>query len=75
MNDQRPDDDRQIFRLRVIGVVVTLSLMVLLVLVDTFGRLLVDREFRVSDTIFFVLSGVFLTLLGIEGAARLFKRG
>lgn len=75
MADRLEPDDRQIRRLRVIGGVVTLALMTLLVVVDTFGRLYVDRDFRVSDTIFFILSGVFLTLLGIEGAARLLRRG
>lgn len=65
------DEARLRRRLRFISGIVILSLLSLLVIVDTFGRLLVRSDFRVSDLFLGTLSGVLLLLLGIEGFTRL----
>ena len=58
-------------RLRFIAGIVILALVALLVIVDSFGRLLVDRDFHVSELIVGSLIGALLGVLGIEGLSRL----
>ena len=70
-DDGRADESRLRRRLRFVSGIVILGLVVLLVVVDTFGRLLVDRDFRVSDLFLGTLTGALLLLLGIEGITRL----
>lgn len=57
-------------RLRVIAVGIMLLMVVLLVIVDTFGRLL-NPDFRVSELFFGTLVSAILMLLGIAGINRL----
>lgn len=46
-------------------------MIVLLVVVDTLGRLLVDPNFHASELFLGTLIGALLLLLGIEGVSRL----
>lgn len=46
-------------------------MIVLLVVVDTLGRLLVDPGFHASELFLGTLIGALLLLLGIEGVSRL----
>lgn len=54
--------------------VITL-LIVVLVILDSVGRLLVDPNFRTSDFIFGTLIGALLLLLGVETLNRLPRIG
>lgn len=47
-----------------------LILVILVVLVDTFGRLLVDENFRVSDLMLGTLIGALLLVIGIDVSKR-----
>ena len=62
------DDDER--RLRGRAALVLLGLIIILVLVDVFGRLLVDPSFRVSDLMMGTLIGAFLLLVGIDISHR-----
>ena len=46
-------------------------MIVLIVSVDTLGRLLVDPQFHASELFLGTLIGALLLLLGIEGVSRL----
>lgn len=63
-------EDRLLRRLRLTSGLVTLSMIVLLVFADTFGRLLIDREFHVSEIIFGTLCGSLVAFVGAEALAR-----
>ena len=64
-------EDKLRHRARLVAFWTFLVLASLLVLVDTFGRLLIDRDFHVSELIFGTLVGGILAALGIEGLSRL----
>jgi hypothetical protein len=66
-----PLEERLRRRLRIIAGGVFLALIVVLALVDTFGR---PAGLQVSEVIFGSLLGALLLILGVEGAARLVKR-
>jgi hypothetical protein len=51
---------------------VFLAINVVLVLGDVLGRLFIDRGFHVDPVVFGLAFGTTLTLLGLEGFARLF---
>jgi TRAP-type C4-dicarboxylate transport system permease small subunit len=53
-----------------VAAAVLLALIVLIVLVDVFGRLLVDSSFRISDLMLGTLIGALLLLVGIDVAKR-----
>lgn len=65
------DEARLLRRLRVISGLVVLALIALLVLVDSFGRLIVRNDFHVSELFLGTLVGALLLLVGIDVAARL----
>lgn len=65
------DEERLRGRLRRLAIVVVLALLVLLVVVDLFGRLLVRHDFHVSEVFLATITGALLVLLGVEGVARL----
>ncbi len=46
-------------------------MIVLLVVVDTLGRLFIDPSFRASELFLGTLIGALLLLLGVEGISRL----
>lgn len=58
--------------LRRSAVAVFLAINVVLVLGDVLGRLFIDRGFHVDPVVFGLAFGTTLTLLGLEGFARLF---
>jgi hypothetical protein len=66
-----PAEERLLRRLRLIAGGVILVMIVLLVTVDTLGRLYVDPNFHASELFLGTLIGALLLLLGIEGVARL----
>lgn len=66
-----PAEERLLRRLRLIAGGVILTMIVLLVVVDTLGRLLVDPGFHASELFLGTLIGALLLLLGIEGVSRL----
>ncbi len=66
---QREGRDRS--RLRVIAGAVILGCVVFLVVVDTLGRLYVDKDFHVGDVFIGSLLGALLLLLGVEVSSRL----
>ena len=76
MTDERPgvggnDDERRLrARLRLVSGLVILGCIVVLVLVDSLGRLLYRPDFHVGDIFLGTLVGALLLILGIEGAAR-----
>lgn len=57
-------------RFRLVAAAVLLALIVLIVLVDVFGRLLVDVGFRISDLMLGTLIGALLLLVGIDVSKR-----
>ena len=69
-----PTEDRLLQRLRRITVGVMVLMVVLLVVSDTFGRL-VDPAFHASELYFGTLVGAILVLLGVEGISRLPRIG
>lgn len=74
--DERPEtrdptEERLLRRLRLIAITTILLMVVLLVVVDTLGRLFIDREFHASELFLGTLIGALLLLLGVEGASRL----
>lgn len=66
-----PAEERLLRRLRFIAGVVILVMIVLLVVVDTFGRLFISPDFHASELFLGTLIGALLLLLGIEGLNRL----
>jgi hypothetical protein len=56
--------------LRLLAGIVLLILIIIVVLVDLFGRLLVDDHFRVSDLMLGTLIGALLLLVGIDISKR-----
>lgn len=66
-----PAEERLLRRLRLIAGGVILTMIVLIVVVDTLGRLLVDPSFHASELFLGTLIGALLLLLGIEGVSRL----
>lgn len=66
-----PAEERLLRRLRIITGVVILTMIVLLVIADTLGRLLVSPDFHASELILGTLVGALMLLLGIEGLTRL----
>jgi hypothetical protein len=67
------EERRALQTLRWIAGAVSLFLLVFLVIIDSLGRLFVDRNFHVSEVIFGTLGGILLIILGLEGA-NFFKR-
>lgn len=57
------------------AVKVFLFLSVLIVLVDTFGRLFRDPAFKVDPVVFGLVFGTLLALLGLEGINRALGSG
>lgn len=70
-----PVEERLLRRLRVVAGVVILVMIVVLLLVDTFGRLLVNPNFHIDELALGTLIGALLLLLGIEGINRLPRIG
>lgn len=66
-----PAEERLLRRLRLIAGGVILTMIVLLVVVDTLGRLLINPEFHASELFLGTLIGALLLLLGVEGVSRL----
>jgi hypothetical protein len=66
-----PAEERLLRRLRLIAGGVILTMIALLVMVDTLGRLFVDPSFHASELILGTLIGALLLLLGIEGVSRI----
>ena len=66
-----PAEERLLRRLRLIAGGVILTMIALLVMVDTLGRLFIDPNFHASELILGTLIGALLLLLGIEGVSRI----
>ena len=66
-----PAEERLLRRLRFIAVGVILTMIVLVVTVDTLGRLLIDPNFHASELFLGTLIGSMVALLGVEGVTRL----
>ena len=67
----RSTEEKLLGRLRLIAGAVILVMIVLLVTVDTLGRLFVDPTFRASELFLGTLIGALLLILGIEVASRI----
>lgn len=61
--------------LRRVAILVFLGIDAFLVIADVLGRLFRDSAFRVDPVVFGLAFGTTLTLLGLEGFARLFGGG
>lgn len=66
-----PAEERLLRRLRLIAIGVILSMIVLLVTVDTLGRLFVDPQFHASELFLGTLVGAMIPLLGVIGVTSL----
>jgi hypothetical protein len=66
-----PTEERLLRRLRFVSGFVILAMIVLLIVVDTLGRLFVDPNFHIDELALGTLIGALLLLLGIEGINRL----
>jgi hypothetical protein len=66
-----PVEERLLRRLRIVAGVVILLMIVVLVLVDSLGRLFVNPDFHIDELALGTLIGALLLLLGIEGINRL----
>lgn len=64
-------EDRLLQRLRLVAGVVFLVCIVLLVLVDTIGKVLIGPDFHASDLFLGTLIGALLLIVGIETVNRL----
>lgn len=71
MAGDRNGEEQLRHRLRLVAGLTFVGLIVLLVLADTFGRLFIDRDFRVGEIFLGTLVGAVLLLAGIEVATRL----
>ena len=67
----RSTEEKLLGRLRLIAGAVILVMIVLIVTVDTLGRLFVDPAFRASELFLGTLIGALLLILGIEVASRI----
>jgi uncharacterized sodium:solute symporter family permease YidK len=69
----KPDlvEERLRRRLRIVAAAVILVMVILIPLVDTFGRLFLDPTFRASELLYGTLMGALLLLLGLEGISLL----
>lgn len=65
-----PAEQRFLAKLRLISIGVVLSLVFLMAIADTLGRLLIAPDFHVGDVIFTALLGALVTMLGFESIAR-----
>ena len=70
---RRSSEDKLLGRLRFIAGAVILLMIVLLVVVDTLGRLIIDPNFHASELFLGTLVGALMLVLGIEIASRLPK--
>jgi Mn2+/Fe2+ NRAMP family transporter len=70
-NGRRSSEDKLLGRLRLIAGAVILLMIVLLVTVDTLGRLFIDPSFRASELFLGTLVGALMLVLGIEVVSRL----
>ncbi len=68
-------EQRLITRMRVATLVVFLGCILLIVVVDSVGRLLVDRDFHASDVFLLTLVGGVSSLITVEVLARVPKKG
>lgn len=68
-----PAEERVLKRLRILAGGVILSMIALLVVVDTLGRLYVDPEFHASELFLGTLIGALVLILGIEGLRGISK--
>jgi hypothetical protein len=68
---RRSSEDKLLGRLRLIAGMVILLMIVLLVVVDTLGRLIVDPTFHASELFLGTLVGALMLVLGIEVVSRL----
>lgn len=66
----RSTEEKLLGRLRLIAGAVILLMIVLLVTVDTLGRLFVDPSFRASELFLGTLIGALMLILGIEFVNR-----
>lgn len=76
--NEEPHKDRTEERLqrrfRLVAVGVLLAMLVLEVVVDLFGRLLINPEFRISEVLFGTMLSAILLLLGVAGLERITGR-
>ena len=70
---RRSSEDKLLGRLRFIAGAVILLMIVLLVVVDTLGRLIIDPNFHASELFLGTLVGALMLVLGIEVVSRLPK--
>lgn len=68
-------EEKLLRRLRVIAGAVILTMITMLVTVDTFARLFVDPSFHASELFLGTLIGALMLLLGVETVSRLPKIG
>ena len=66
-----PAEERLLRRLRLIAISVILAMIVLLVTVDTLGRLFIDPQFHASELFLGTLVGAMIPLLGVIGVTSL----
>lgn len=66
-----PAEEKLLRRLRLIAIGVILTMIVLLVTVDTLGRLFVDPQFHASELFLGTLVGAMIPLLGVIGVTSL----
>ncbi len=66
-----PAEEKLLRRLRLIAVGVILVMIVLLVTVDTLGRLFIDSQFHASELFLGTLVGAMIPLLGVVGITSL----
>lgn len=66
-----PAEERLLRKLRLLASGVVLLMIVMIVSVDTLGRLLLDPNFHASELFLGTLIGALLLLLGVEGVTRL----
>lgn len=66
-----PAEERLLRRLRLIAIGVILTMIVLLVTVDTLGRLFIDPQFHASELFLGTLVGAMIPLLGVVGVTSL----
>lgn len=74
--DKRPgaEDDNELRALRRSAIKVFIALSVFLVVIDALGRLFRDPSFRIDAVIAGLVFGTLLSLLGLEGIARLLSK-
>lgn len=71
---KKPHLDDRLDTAQLVAVVVFLSIIIFLVIMDVLGRLFKDGDFHVDTTMFGLVVGGLITMLGLDGVRNAVNR-